>query len=402
MHKILVAILSITLATIATPSQGADADFTDPYLPIITNLKIDMPLTVGKDSSGKLTYRLHAVVNLSVKVHANSLAGFGIRFEPSDWNSYNDTNPCQAPWQLPGQLLTVGDITYGGTLGNLQMASDLISSFIKDGWRYETYSFIAPIKTDPYLAPCLTKLRPITVRLKDLAGHIKQVSFNPQTGQKSYSVLLPKVQDPIFKTLPETTCSKLPAVDDDMPYTYAACVEAAGIFDYFTEFTAVQIKQLIIASQSLQTPAPTPSSSPAASSRISEIDQRITFLTGNIKSSTSTIDTYKEKIATLKSVLATSTDEKAKASAAASITEFTVAILKLNSAISNGKSELTALTAERAKLISSGLAPSVTSSPSAKPSAQVKKFGTIRCQKGKEIKKVMGYNPICPKGYVKL
>jgi hypothetical protein len=31
-----------------------------------------------------------------------------------------------------------------------------------------------------------------------------------------------------------------------------------------------------------------------------------------------------------------------------------------------------------------------------------KKITTIRCQKNKTIKKVMGYNPICPKGYVKL
>lgn len=151
-------------------------------------------------------------------------------------------------------------------------------------------------------------------------------------------------------------------------------------------------------------PVPTtfPTLNTAAKVRISEIDQRIAFLEGNIKSSTSTIEIYKEKISTLRSVLATATDPKVKISAAASVSEFSVAIIKLNSAISNGKSELTALAAERAKLIAAGAGPSVMISPSTKPSAQVKKFGTIRCQKGKEIKKVMGYNPICPKGYVKL
>lgn len=152
--------------------------------------------------------------------------------------------------------------------------------------------------------------------------------------------------------------------------------------------------------------SPTPFSSPsltnATKSRISEIDQRIAFLEGNTKSSTSTIEIYKEKIRTLRSVLATTTDPKVKISATASISEFSAAIIKLNSAISNGKIEIKTLLAERAQLSESGGTPAATNPPSAKPSTQVKKFGTIRCQKGKTVKKVMGYNPICPKGFSKI
>lgn len=152
--------------------------------------------------------------------------------------------------------------------------------------------------------------------------------------------------------------------------------------------------------------SPTPFSSPsmtnATKSRISEINQRIAFLEGNTKSSTSTIEIYKEKITTLRSVLATTTDPKVKISATASISEFSAAIIKLNSAISNGKIEIKTLLAERAQLSKSGGTSAATNPPSAKPSTQVKKFGTIRCQKGQEIKKIMGYNPVCPKGYTKL
>lgn len=152
--------------------------------------------------------------------------------------------------------------------------------------------------------------------------------------------------------------------------------------------------------------SPVPTTSPtlntAAKVRISEIDQRIAFLEGNIKSSTSTIEIYKEKISTLRSVLATTTDPKVKISATASISEFSAAIIKLNSAISNGKIEIKTLLAERAQLSKSGGTPAATNLPSAKPSSQVKKFGTIRCQKGKDIKKIMGYNATCPKGYTKI
>lgn len=151
-------------------------------------------------------------------------------------------------------------------------------------------------------------------------------------------------------------------------------------------------------------PVPTtfPTLNSAAKVRISEIDQRIAFLEGNIKSSTSTIEIYKEKISTLRSVLATATDPKVKISAAASVSEFSAAIIKLNSAISNGKIEIKTLLAERAQLSKSGGTSAATNPPSAKPSTQVKKFGTIRCQKGQEIKKIMGYNPICPKGFSKI
>jgi chromosome segregation ATPase len=152
--------------------------------------------------------------------------------------------------------------------------------------------------------------------------------------------------------------------------------------------------------------SPVPTTSPtlntAAKLRIIEIDSRVTSLQGSIKSATQNLEITKIKFDELRANLSTATDPQIKASIAANASRTANAILVITSAISNAKAEISSLTAEKAALLATGTKPVATTSPTAKPSAQVKKFGTIRCQKGKEIKKVMGYNPICPKGYVKL
>jgi uncharacterized small protein (DUF1192 family) len=399
MRRILLTIpVVLLLGSLNAPSSSA-VEFNDPYLPIIKSLKVDYKISVNKASSGKKSYSLYADIALAVRVHANSLAGFTISVRPA--TATKSSPGCQNV--IPSVIgsdafrLDVGNTT-GLTSGkSIPVLKNFVGSKKDGDWLLQGYEFQLLLRDDFLLPPCVTDFKTNYLYLIDEALHEKSIFFG-YGSSPIYEMFTQPSNLAARKLLPENSC---PVGDaKEFAGSLVACAEDSSISAIQVGYTQSKIDGALKLAGA--PPVNASSGTQQMKARVSEIDERITFLDGSIKSANATILIYSERIAEFKKYLAAAKDDLTRAKWATPIDDLTSLINKLRSAVANATTEIADLKAERQKLLASIASASSTPTPSPKPSSTVKKFGSIQCQKGKEIKKFMGYNPVCPKGFTLL
>lgn len=240
----------------ATVPAHAAPNYSDFYLPIVTSFKINVSIVAKKLDDGRFTYPLKADVEITVKVHANSLAGIKYNILKTEKISPTDP-PCQYPSEAYGVRL--GNTDYSGGEGNLPVLKTLVSTVKEGDWRIERYKLEMPIASNAYLAPCIGKYILSSLMLRDEAGHFKEMSFTyPGEPDGVYFGLGHANDKPTFSLMPESKCPKVKASEwGGMPNL---CVESRDLFSAEFQITQQAI-DLATAAASVK-PSPSTTTSP--------------------------------------------------------------------------------------------------------------------------------------------
>lgn len=380
------------------PSASA-AQLSDPYIPIIKSLKVDYRISVIQNSGGSKNFALYADIALAVRVHVNSLSGFTLSLRPVTTmkSAFGCQNVIPAIMGSDVFRLDVGKTSGLTSTSPLPVLKNLVGSKKDGDWLLQGYEFQLLLRDDFKLPPCLTDFKVNYIYLIDEALHEKSILFG-YGSSPIYEMFTQPSNMATRKLLPENACP----VGDSIEFagSLSACQENSSISAIQVGFTQSEIDAAL---KTAGIPSGnTSNNSQGMQQRLIEIEDRIKFLEGSIKSANTAIQSYTLKMAGYRKSLAQAADENTKAYWMAVINSVTDSFKKLDSAVANAKKEIVDLTAERKVLLGVISSASPTPSSSPKPSSTAKKFGSVQCQKGKEVKKFMGYNPVCPKGYTLL
>ena len=175
MRKIWSVLFAIIVFSPAISATAIEPDFKDIYLPIIQSISISHEVSVTSDSSGKKQYPVVFKVDLNVKVHRNSLAGFGIRYIGPVSTTLNlcQSISDQAPnWN--GIWISIGNIRSAGGEGDLKTIPGLKSRTQSEDWFLESYQLEIPLQSNINFFPCQGKNTVDSIILRDVAGRFKQ------------------------------------------------------------------------------------------------------------------------------------------------------------------------------------------------------------------------------------
>jgi hypothetical protein len=205
-------LLGILLNSIPS-AQATEPDFKDFYLPIIQDLKIKPEVNLKQDSNGKNQYVTQLAVDLVLKVHHNSLAGFRVYYEGP---RSTVENLCQSIQTLSGLRISIGNTEYSGNEGSLTVLPGLKSRVKEGDWFIETYSLYLPIPSNQNFFPCEGTYKLTSIILRDVAGRYKQflsrgdglpvpiTTNQPDVVQTSF-----RFDSPYRAQLAEYTCPKV-------------------------------------------------------------------------------------------------------------------------------------------------------------------------------------------------
>lgn len=399
MRRILLTIPVVLLLGYFNAPSSSAVEFNDPYLPIIKSLKVDYKISVNQASSGKKSYSLYADIALAVRVHANSLAGFTISLKST--SPVKNSSACQPVIPIEDQSgifrFDVGKTNGSTSSSSLPVLKNLVGSKRDGDWLIQGYEFQILLRDDFNLPPCVTDFKVNYMYLIDEALHEKSIIFG--YGSRPIYEMFTRPSSPATrKLLPENSCP----VGDSTEFIGAlfACAEDSSISALQIGYTQSKIDAAVKLAGAL--PVSTSSSIQQMQLRVSAIDDRLKFLEVSIKSSSNSSQAAIFKINEYKKNLILEKNETTRAKIMIVMQDLTIMLDKLDSAIANAKKEILDLTAERQKLLTAIASATPTPTASPRPTSTAKKFGSIQCQKGKEIKKFMGYNPVCPKGFTLL
>jgi hypothetical protein len=210
----LILILSVAFANTAQASPK----YEDFYRPIIKSLTIDIPVTAKTKADGGYTYPLKAFVDLTVRIHANTLTGFA--FYLRNYQEVRGSTPCQS---LHDTKISIGNSNYTGGEGNLAPLTGLLSRVSDSDWFLEKYRFEIPINSNSFLKPCIGKYDIQVIHLRDIASHHKSILLNYGTPVPFYESLGRFDSDWKLLPLPENACPL--TTNSEFRSMPTACVE---------------------------------------------------------------------------------------------------------------------------------------------------------------------------------
>lgn len=218
----------------------AEPKYDDYFRPIIDALKVDIPVVAKSKPEGGYTYPLIAKVELTIRVHSNTLTGFQISFRNN--KEVPMSTPCQS---LNNVKISIGNSNYTGGEGNLNPLLGLISSVNDRDWIIERYKFEIPITSNSSLKPCIGTYEPEVIHLRDVASHHKSILINYGTPIPFYESLGRFDSDWRKLPLPENGCP-LTTISEfgSMP---TACVEKISPSALSRSFTVQEIEQAEVA-----------------------------------------------------------------------------------------------------------------------------------------------------------
>ncbi len=215
--RVLSVILTLILASSPLSASAGEPDFKDFYMPIIQDVAIKPIVNVETDASGKKQYPVTINVSLKVKVHRNSLAGFGFRlFGPvSTIENLCQSLSNQAPnWD--GIWISIGNTQYSGGEGDLKVLAGLKSRTPSDDWFIEFYSLDIPVRSNKNFFPCEGTNTVNSIIVRDIAGRYKQFVSRgdgtpaPIKSNQPDTILTPfRFDSPYRAILPEFACTKV-------------------------------------------------------------------------------------------------------------------------------------------------------------------------------------------------
>lgn len=390
MRKIVLSILIPVFAMSFAVPVSATPNLKDPHLARIESLSIDFVVNTSLADQSRRKYNLTAKVELKVLVHSNSLSGVSIDLVALTTDYPEGQCQFVSSDQKQGTPIwfNAGTTSGGIQTPTLPVLKNLTSTKKTRDWRVEIYNFSFPVGNNQSLRPCVTNFRVRSVYLIDEALHEKNIMVD-YPGGPFYEFFTPPATEAERKLLPEFAC---PAkVVPDFQQVSVACAEYRDLPKKIVGFTEIEIEETIAAFKKSLTPTQL---------KIVQIDDRIEFLnSSNLKADIAMASASRSILQDKQELMAT-TEEAKKLIISARIQGNVTSISRLKSAIENAKTEISELTAARKTLLSS--VPASSPSPTPKASSTVKKLQSIRCEKGEAVKKVMGYNPVCPKGYIKI
>lgn len=238
MKKVAVFVLLICL--LPARSAYAAPNYDDYFRPIIDSLNVEIPVVAKSKADGGYTYPLVAKVELTVRVHSNTLTGFRISLRNK--NEVPLATPCQS---LNNVKISIGNSDYQGGEGNLQPLVGLISKSSDKDWMVEKYKFEIQVPSNSFLKPCVGTYEPEVIHLRDIASHHKSILINYGTPVPFYESLGRFDSDWRKLPLPENSCPLTTSSEfRSMP---TACVEKISPSALSRSFTVQEIEQAEIA-----------------------------------------------------------------------------------------------------------------------------------------------------------
>lgn len=391
-----IALLMVLLSTVIQPAQAA-TNTTDPSLPVITGFSAEIPSLTKRDSLGQLTSVVTLNVKMSVDVKYNSLST--IQFIFSDEYSKSDLNGTLCA-NFNNAVFGAG--LWGSTDPVMPAMKELVSttkSVSRAGWRNETYQFIFPMKPVTFAElPCIANIKVRKIFMQDQVHHSKTIMNIWEKGAIFY--MDPSFQNGVNPGIEEFGCPMANSFAQSVAgkYSRQPCKESDDISKYVTGTGLVDVYSRAIKAISPPT-IPAPLALKLGQVELNMIGNQVkigfnNYNASNIKLQYSAIPAQIEKETDPNKIL------ELKKLHLALQTKFND-ILTSNDVLQKSISELAisrkGVFVEIQKGSNASPSPSLTKKPNT--SNQLGKMGTILCQSGKTVKKIMGLNPTCPKGY---